>query len=81
MLEMMLLSHAGDDVTGATWPRRNVDTESCWRWCCQVMLVTMLSGRLGRGAMKMLSHGGDDAARATWPRRVVAIKSYWRRCC
>jgi hypothetical protein len=33
-------SHAGDGATGVTWPRRDVDAESCWRRCCQVMLVT-----------------------------------------
>jgi hypothetical protein len=43
----MILSHVGDDVTGVTWPRRDVDAESCWR----VMVATTLSGRLGRGAM------------------------------
>jgi hypothetical protein len=39
---MVLLRHVGDDTTEATWPQRDVDAESCWRRCCQVMLVTML---------------------------------------
>jgi hypothetical protein len=32
-------SHAGDGTAGATWPRHDVDAESCSGWCCQVMLV------------------------------------------
>jgi hypothetical protein len=31
MLVTALLSHAGDGTVEATWPRRNVDAESCWR--------------------------------------------------
>jgi hypothetical protein len=38
----MLSSHAHDDAAGATWPRRDVAAESCWRQCCRVMLVTTL---------------------------------------
>jgi hypothetical protein len=30
MLATMLSSHAGDVTAGATWPRRDVDIESCW---------------------------------------------------
>jgi hypothetical protein len=48
---MVLPSHAGDGVAGATSLRRNVDVESCWWQCCRVMLVTMLPRRLGHGAM------------------------------
>jgi hypothetical protein len=44
MLAMVLPSHARDGIAGATWPRCNIDVESCWRWCCRVMLVTVLSG-------------------------------------
>jgi hypothetical protein len=29
MLVTVLLSHAGDDTAEATWPRRDVDAESC----------------------------------------------------
>jgi hypothetical protein len=47
----VLLSHAVDDATEATWPRRDVDVESCWRQWCQVVLATMLP-----------SHAEDDAA-------------------
>jgi hypothetical protein len=46
-----MLSHAGNDTAEVTWPRRDVDVESCWRRCCQVMLAMMLPRQLGRGAM------------------------------
>jgi hypothetical protein len=26
-----LWCHAGDDAVEVTWPRRDVDVESCWR--------------------------------------------------
>jgi hypothetical protein len=42
MLVTVLSSHAGDDAAGVTLSRCDVDDESCWRWCCQVMLVIML---------------------------------------
>jgi hypothetical protein len=29
MLAAVLLSYAGDSVVDATWPRRDVDAESC----------------------------------------------------
>jgi hypothetical protein len=75
MLATVLPSHTGDDVAGATWPRRDVDAESCWRrrcWgnlavarCrCRVMLVIMLS-----------SHAGNSAAGATWLQRDVDAES------
>jgi hypothetical protein len=48
---MVLLSHAGDSAARATWPRRDVDTESYWQWCCRAMLATVLPGRLGRNTM------------------------------
>jgi hypothetical protein len=53
----MLPRHPSDGATEATWPRSNIDVESCWRQCwlwhcrgdlatmrcrCRVMLVTML---------------------------------------
>jgi hypothetical protein len=38
----MLPSHASDGAVDATWPRRDVDAESFWRQCYQVMLVTVL---------------------------------------
>jgi hypothetical protein len=28
---MYILSHAGDGAVEVTWPRRDVDAESCWR--------------------------------------------------
>jgi hypothetical protein len=30
MQATMLLSHAGDGAAEATWPRRDVEAESCW---------------------------------------------------
>jgi hypothetical protein len=30
MLVTELLNHTGDGAAKATWPRRNVDAESCW---------------------------------------------------
>jgi hypothetical protein len=29
MLSIMLLSHGGDGAVEATWPRRDIDAESC----------------------------------------------------
>jgi hypothetical protein len=71
----MLMNHAGDDVVEATWPRRDVNVKSCWRWhcrgnlakvrCrCRVMLATILS-----------SHAGNDAVEVTWSRHDVNIES------
>jgi hypothetical protein len=51
MLATMLLSHAGDGAAETTWPRRDIDTESCWQQCCRLTLVMVLPGRLGRGMM------------------------------
>jgi hypothetical protein len=42
MLATMLSSHAGNGAAVVTWPRYDVDVESCWRHCCQVILVTAL---------------------------------------
>jgi uncharacterized protein (DUF2062 family) len=64
MLGTMLLSHAGDGAAETTWPWHDVDTQSCWRQCCQVMLVMALPRRLGHGVMQMLSHAGDKAAKS-----------------
>jgi uncharacterized protein YpmS len=35
-------SYTGDGATGVTYPCRDVDAESCWRQCCQVMLAMVL---------------------------------------
>jgi hypothetical protein len=62
MLATVLSCHAGDGAAGVSWPRRDVDVESCWRWCyrgdlaavryrCRVMLATVLP-----------SHASNDAA-------------------
>jgi hypothetical protein len=51
MLMMVMLSHADDDATEVIWPWCDVDAESCWRQCCQVMLTTVVPGRLGHGVM------------------------------
>jgi hypothetical protein len=40
MLATMLSSHVGDDVAEETWPRRDVDAESCWRHCYRGDLAT-----------------------------------------
>jgi hypothetical protein len=42
MLATALPTHAGDGVTKVTWPRRDVDVDSCWRRHCQVMLAMTL---------------------------------------
>jgi hypothetical protein len=42
MLATVLPSHASDSAVGATWPWCDVDAESCWRRCCQVMLAMVL---------------------------------------
>jgi hypothetical protein len=46
MLARVQSSHAGDGATRVTWPRHDVDAESCLRQCCRFMLATMLSGEL-----------------------------------
>jgi hypothetical protein len=51
MLTMVLSSHASDGAARVNWPRYNVDAESCWRRCCQVMLKTALPERLGHDTM------------------------------
>jgi hypothetical protein len=51
MLAMVLSSHARDGTTKVTWPRRDVDAESCWRWRYRVMLAVVLPGQLGRDSM------------------------------
>jgi hypothetical protein len=33
-LATMLPSHAGDGAAEATWPRCDVEAESCWQQCC-----------------------------------------------
>jgi hypothetical protein len=61
----VLLSHASNGAAGETWPRCDVDAESCWQQCSQVMLaMTLLSP-----AMKMLSHAGDNTVESCWRRR------------
>jgi hypothetical protein len=77
MLVMVLPCHADDSATGATWPRRDVDVESCWRRFGRVMLATALPGRFGRDVMYMPSHASDGAAGATWPWRDVDVESCW----
>jgi hypothetical protein len=68
-------SHAADDAAGVTWPRRNLEAESCWRQrcrgdlaaarCrCRVMLATMRP-----------SHAGIGVAEVTWPRRDIGAES------
>jgi hypothetical protein len=66
MLTTMLSSHAGDGIARVTWPRHEVDVESCWRQCYRDMLATMLP-----------SHASDGAAGATWPQCDVDTESCW----
>jgi hypothetical protein len=47
----VLLGHTGNGAAKAAWPLCDVDTESCWRWCCRVMVVTALPRRLGHGTI------------------------------
>jgi hypothetical protein len=51
ILATMLPSHAGDDAAEVTWPRRDIDAESCWQQCYQVMLVMTQPRQLGRDEM------------------------------
>jgi hypothetical protein len=51
MLATVLQSITGDNAAGVTWPRCDVDVESCWRQYCRVMLAMVLLRRLGHGAM------------------------------
>jgi hypothetical protein len=37
----MMSSHAGDGASRSTWPRRDVEAESCWRRCCRGDLATV----------------------------------------
>jgi hypothetical protein len=57
-------SHRGTTVV--TWPRRDVNDKSCWWQFYQVMLATVLSWQLGRGAMWMRSHAGDGSTESCW---------------
>jgi hypothetical protein len=41
MLATMPLSHAGDNATEVTWPRRDTDVESCWRRRCWGDMATV----------------------------------------
>jgi hypothetical protein len=88
----VLLSHTDDGAAGATWPRRNVDVESCWQRCCRVMLAIescwrqrcrddlVMARYRGQAILVTVlsSHAGDGAARVTWPRCNVDVKSYWK---
>jgi hypothetical protein len=38
-----------NDAGNGMW--RDVDAKSHWRWCCRVMLVTVLPGRLSHDVM------------------------------
>jgi hypothetical protein len=73
---MSLPSHAGNGAAKATWPWRNVSTESCWRWCCcgnlaavrhrcRVIMAMTLPRQLDHGAMCLSNHARDGAAKAS----------------
>jgi hypothetical protein len=53
MLTTVLLNHAGDSAVEATWPYCNIVAESCWRWCCQIMLVMALPRRLDHSEIEV----------------------------
>jgi hypothetical protein len=78
MLVTMLVSHAGDDADGATWPQHDEDVESCWQRCYRVMLATAWSGRLGRDAMEKSSHAGECAIEFTLPQLDLDVALCWR---
>jgi hypothetical protein len=61
-----IVESAGDGVVRMTWPRRDVDVESCWRLCCRVMLAIVLPRHAG---------DGDGAAGAIWLWRDVDVES------
>jgi hypothetical protein len=42
MLVMVLSSHTSDSAAKVNWLQRDVDVESCWRRCYQVMLAKTL---------------------------------------
>jgi hypothetical protein len=42
MLATILPNHGRDDAAKSTWPRCDVDVESCWQQCCRVMLTMAL---------------------------------------
>jgi hypothetical protein len=83
MLFPMPPSHAGDGAIGATWPRRDVDVETCWRQCCRVMLAMVLPGDMATVpcrcrvmlATMLLRHAGEGTAGATWPRGDIDAES------
>jgi hypothetical protein len=51
----MLPSHAGDCATEVTWPRCNVNAESCWRPCCRVILVMALQLKVVLAMVRLCS--------------------------
>jgi hypothetical protein len=63
---MTLPSHVGNGAAEVTWPRRDVDVESYWRWRYRVMLAMTLPRRLGHSALLMPSHDGDGVTEVTW---------------
>jgi hypothetical protein len=68
-------THGGDDAAGATWPRRDVDAESCWQRRYRGDLTVALCKCRVMLAMVLSSHVGDSAAGVTWPQRDVDAKS------
>jgi hypothetical protein len=51
----VLLGHAGNATAGATWPRCDVDVESCWRQCCRVMRVMALQLKVVLAVVRLCS--------------------------
>jgi hypothetical protein len=86
----VLLSHAGNGATKATWPRHDVDAESYWQQCywgnlattrcrCRVMLVTMLPRHADDSATTRGCTGYGKVAQppSSEHRGVIAT---WRSC-
>jgi hypothetical protein len=48
-------SHAGDGGVEATWPLRDVDVESCRRWCCRVMMTMALQLKVVLAVVRLRS--------------------------
>jgi hypothetical protein len=61
----VLLSHAGDGAVGVTWPRHDVDVDSCWRWRCWGDLAAALHRCRVMLAMVLSSHAGDGTTEST----------------
>jgi hypothetical protein len=81
MLATVLLSHAGDGAAEVTWPRRDVDVESCWRRHCRGDLAVMRCRCRVMLTMVLPSHIDYGAVEAIWLRHDVDAEPCWQWCC